>query len=673
MKSILLVSPLSENEALWVTGDETAEVKNNFPPLGLATIAALTPPERFHVQLWDENVHGCIDEHTDLGRDYDLVGFTGFNIHLRRCAEVAQQFRARGVLTAIGGPGISSAPHAFRSRFDILFINEAEYTWPQFLRDWEAGQPKPEYRQIEKPELAESPLPRWDSIAADMRRYSIGMVQTTRGCPFDCEFCDVIYLFGRRPRHKPMERVLEEIRVLAGHGFATIFLADDEFSGDRHYSKALCRELIKLNQELGEPLTFTTQISLSISRDEEFLDLLASANFDLVFIGVETVSEESLRGANKIQNVRGGDIVDQIHKILSYGIGIRAGLIVGFDEDDANIFERQLRFIQASFLTSFGINMLKAPLGTRLWQRLMREQRVVDLSPNRHLMGHPRSYTNIIPTRLTRVELMQGFRDLMARAYTWENFAERMRGFVSLVQREPPPHGPEAPVDENRLVAEVHAQGDAAEVIREIVRHTKAVAPFMMRKVRTLAVQHARYLETLERLLPQLDSQIELEQAGKMVLRPDTRLFPSSVEFRKAFDEAFASVHRRVYANLDDRSRVGRALTEVFVDFLVRWGEDFRGLEPQHLGFLEELSDRTCAQLNGQDPTDFVARDSSAIKVPNIKRLRLPDDVFKNVWMEINEFRMTGTRQADREAQTVKPTVMVGQLAMTLSEARHSE
>lgn len=671
MKSMLLVSPLSENEALWVTGDETAEVKNNFPPLGLATIAALTPPERFHVQLWDENVHGRIDEHTDLGRDYDLVGFTGFNIHLRRCAEVAQRFRSRGVLTAIGGPGISSAPHVFRSKFDILFINEAEYTWPQFLRDWEAGQPKTEYRQIDKPDLAESPLPRWDSIAADMCRYSIGMVQTTRGCPFDCEFCDVIYLFGRRPRHKPMERVLEEIRVLAGHGFATIFLADDEFSGDRRYSKALCRELIKLNQELGKPLTFTTQISLSISRDEEFLELLAAANFDLIFIGVETVSEESLVGAGKVQNVRGGDIVEQIHKILSYGIGIRAGLIVGFDEDDASIFERQLRFVQASCLTSFGINMLKAPVGTRLWQRLMREQRVVDLSPNRHLLGHPRSYTNIIPTRLTRVELMQGFRDLLARAYTWENFAERIRGFVNLVQREPP-HRAEISIDVNRLVAEVKAQGGAAELIREIVRHTKAVAPFMMRTVRTLTLQHARYLETLHRLLPQLDYQIELERAGKMVLRPDTRLYPSSLEFRKAFDEAFPGVHRRVYANLNDRLLVARALTEVFVDFLVRWGEDFHGLEPHHLGFLEELCDRTCAQLNGQDPTDFVARDSSAIKVPNIRHLRLPDDVFKNVWMEVNEFRLTGTRHADLEAQTVKPIVLVGQLAMTVSEAQHS-
>jgi len=409
MKKILLVSPQSENEALWVTGDESAEVRNNFPPLGLATIAALTPPDRYEVQLWDENVHGLIDENTDVGADYDLVGLTGFNIHLRRCAEVAGVFRARGILTAIGGPGISSSTLAFRDKFDILFINEAEFTWPQFLDDWDAGHHKAEYRQIDKPDLTHSPPPRWTSIEKDLCRYSMGTVQTTRGCPFDCEFCDVIYLFGRRPRHKPIERVLDEIRTLAGYGLTTMFLSDDEFSGDRRYSKALCRELIRLNAAREQPLTFTTQISLSISRDKEFLELLADANFDLVFIGVESVSQESLIGAGKVQNVKGGDIAAQIREILSYGIGIRAGLIVGFDEDELAIFDRQFDFVQESHLTSFGINMLKAPLGTRLWQRLMRERRVIDLSPNRGLLGHPRSYTNIIPKRLGRVELMEAF------------------------------------------------------------------------------------------------------------------------------------------------------------------------------------------------------------------------------------------------------------------------
>jgi radical SAM superfamily enzyme YgiQ (UPF0313 family) len=569
--------------------------------------------------------------------------------------EVARRFRSRGILTAIGGPGISSSPHAFRNKFDILFINESEYIWPQFLQDWEAGHHKAEYRQIDKPDLSQSPLPRWTSIENDMGRYSMGTVQTTRGCPFDCEFCDVIYLFGRRPRHKPIERVLEEIRVMAGYGLTTIFLSDDEFSGDRRYSKALCRELIKLNAGLEFPLTFTTQISLSISRDTEFLELLADANFDLIFIGVESVSEESLIGAGKVQNVKGGDIAAQVRRILAYGIGIRAGLIVGFDEDEESIFDRQFEFLQESYLTSFGINMLKAPLGTRLWQRLMRERRVIDLTPNRRILGHPRSYTNIFPKRLTRIELMEGFRDLLNRAYSWENFAYRILGFVSLVTR-PPPHDLKYTITADALVAEAACDDPQAEtVIRELVDVTQEKAPFLLRKVRTLVLQHAKYCDTIKGLSPQIDRQIELERQGKMVLQPDTRMFPASQEFRKAFDKVFVQVHRRIYINLTDRSLVARALTEVFVDFLVRWGEEFKQLEPHHHAFLEELCDRTCAQLNGEAPEGFVPKEDSDEPIPNVRRLRLPDDIFKNVWMEVNEFYLTGKRQAEHELELHKP------------------
>ncbi len=667
MKNILLVSPLSDNEALWVTGSESGQVKNNFPPLGLATIAALTPSAGFHVQLWDENVHGVIDESTRFDRDYDLVGLTGFNIHLRRCVDVAKIFRSRGVLTAIGGPGISSAAHTYRNKFDILFINEAEYTWPRFLEDWQRGRHQSEYRQIDKPDLSQSPIPRWDSMVGDMGRYSMGTVQTTRGCPFDCEFCDVIYLFGRRPRHKPIERVLEEVQIMAGHGLTTIFLTDDEFSGDRRYSKSLCRELIKLNESLARPLTFTTQISLSISRDEEFLDLLARANFDLVFIGVESVSEESLRGAGKVQNVKGGSIAEQIRKILSYGIGIRAGLIVGFDQDDQSIFDRQARFIQESCLTSFGINMLKAPLGTKLWQRLMREKRVIDLTPNRRLLGHPRSFTNIIPARLTRVELMQGFRDLLDRAYAWDQFDERIRGFVMLAKDRPAPMNG-ADVSPEDIIDRVDVDEDAAAVIVDLIRYTREVAPSLLGKVRTLVLQHAKYCETIRGLLPQIERQIDLEQRGKMVIRYDSRMLPASEDFRKAFNRLFGPLHRRVYVNLKEQSRVAEALTEVFVDFLVRWGEEFETLEDHHVTFLEELCDRTCAQFNGEPPEQFVAVDSEGVEIPNVKRLRLPDDVFKNVWMEVNEYYLTGRRHADRERDSAAPMSAAQRLIASLNE-----
>ena len=188
MKRILLVSPLSDNESLWVTGEESVEVKNNFPPLGLATIAAMTPKERFNVQLWDEIVHGVVDEDVLQRFNPDLVGVTGYKHHLPRCRAIAQLARKNNVLTAIGGPGVSGSPYDYRADFDVLFINEAEYTWGQFLNDWDAESVQEEYRQIEKPELDVTPVPCWDSISGDMNKYAMGVVQTTRGCPFDCEF-----------------------------------------------------------------------------------------------------------------------------------------------------------------------------------------------------------------------------------------------------------------------------------------------------------------------------------------------------------------------------------------------------------------------------------------------------------------------------------------------------
>jgi len=209
-------------------------------------------------------------------------------------------------------------------------------------------------------------------------------------------------------------------------------------------------------------------------------------------------------------------------------------------------------------------------------------------------------------------------------------------------------------------VAEAAGNDPTAEsVIRKLVDVTQAKAPFLLRKVRTLVLQHAKYRETIMGLIPQLERQIELEREGKMVLQPDTRMFPASKQFRKAFDEVFAHVHRRVFINLADRSLVARALTEVFVDFLVRWGEEFTQLEPHHRTFLEELCDRTCAQLNGDAPESFVPKEESDEPLPNVRRLRLPDDIFKNVWMEVNEFYLTGKRHAELERDLHKPVIPV--------------
>jgi radical SAM superfamily enzyme YgiQ (UPF0313 family) len=652
MKNILLVSPDSDNEALWVTGDESAEVNNNFPPLGLATVAALTSDE-FHVQIWDELVHGKIDRNTQFDRKYDLVGLTGYAIHLPRCKEISALFRERGTLVAIGGPGVSNSPYECRPHYDILFINEVEQTWPRFLRDWQNGTFQREYRQIEKPNMEDSPAPKWDSIAKDINRYAMGNVQTTRGCPFDCEFCDVIYLFGRRPRHKPIPRVLEEVRALQRFSFKNIFFSDDEFSGDPRYSKELLHELIKYNRTLPEPLTYSTQIGVGVARDDEFLKLLSDANFDLVFVGVESPNPESLKGANKPQNLR-GDLLENIHKIQSHGIGIRAGLIVGFDDDDTSIFDLQYDFIQKACFPSVAINMLKAPLGTPLWSRLRKENRVVSLAKLKNQGFSSRSYTNIFPKKMTRLELLRGFRRLLKNVYSWESFGDRLCGLVELYERRPRKVPNTEPTPQAlHLVEKLKSNPEAAMAIDKAMAHTHRVAPHLLKKAVTLIIQHGKYCETVAQLAPQVDRQIELECLGELNLEPDQRRIPTSENFRVAFNRVFPILHRRIYLNLTDKSKVAEALTEVFVDFLVRWGEEFKQLEDYHQSFLEELCDRTCAKFSGVPPEQFVPIEDLNKTVPDIKRLRLADDVFKTVWQE--QWNLNATHRNQDMVQISNP------------------
>jgi radical SAM superfamily enzyme YgiQ (UPF0313 family) len=188
-------------------------VKAFMAPVGMATVAALTPDD-IDVDMWDEAVHGLITEDTHFKEAYDLVAITGYTGHFDRMLQLGQFFRQRGIPVAVGGPGVSASPELYRNAFDILFIGEAEYIWPQFLSDWKAGRRRNEYRQVGAVDMAHSPPPRWDKVAADLKSYMVAGVQTTRGCPFDCEFCDVIYLYGRQQRHKSITQVLREISAL---------------------------------------------------------------------------------------------------------------------------------------------------------------------------------------------------------------------------------------------------------------------------------------------------------------------------------------------------------------------------------------------------------------------------------------------------------------------------
>jgi radical SAM superfamily enzyme YgiQ (UPF0313 family) len=655
MKNILLVSPDALNEALWVSGDEAAacEVRNNFPPLGLATVAGLTPDKDYHVQIWDEIVHGRITDDTQFDRQYDLMGVTGYDMHRGRQIELARIFRRRGILTAAGGPGVSGSTGAYRSHFDILFVGEVESIWPQFLQEWEKGEHKAEYRQVDKPELDRTPKPRWDSIAGEMKYYGSGAVQTTRGCPYDCEFCDVIYLFGRRQRHRPIPIVIEELQELARFGFEWVFFCDDEFGGDRKYAKELLREIIRFNATLPRPMYYSTQMCITASSDSEFCELLAAANFHMVFIGIESANPASLKGANKIQNLR-GNLLDNIHKLLSYGIGIRSGMIVGFDEDDPSIFDITYDFLQRACLPSIGIYMLKAPIGTRLWMRLMRERRVFNLVKNKNL-GPARARTNILPKQMSRVELYQGYRGLLDRVYSWPAVAERLKGFATLA-RDAKVIDPPITVDAESLIAALKLDAAAAACVRDVLRHTVETAPQLLKRVKDLIVQFAKYYHTIRDTIVDLDANIEREMRGEMILELDDRAAPLPVRFREELNRVLPRVHRRVYLNINDRSQVADAIADVIVEFLLRVGEGFERFEEYHFTLLDELCDRHCAKYNNVPAVYFVplseAEMKAATDVPDVKRVRLVDDIYKCVFEKLTEHHVN-LRKATEQLSVV--------------------
>ncbi len=654
MKNILLLSPAYNNAAHWLSGnynddcDEDRVVMNFLPPVGLATVAAMCPKEKYHVQLWDELVHGVIDESTEFDREWDLVGVTGYSIHRDRCVGLAHIFKKRRVATCVGGPGVSAAPRLYSKHFDFRFVGEAENTWPTFLEDWERGEPRHEYHQIDKPSLDASPPPLWDSMEGEMSRYGMGTVQTTRGCPYDCEFCDVIYLFGRRSRHKPIENVIEELRRLADFGYKWVFFCDDEFGGDPRYTKALCREVIKLNDSLDNPMAFSTQMCITASGDPELCRLLSEANFDLVLMGIESANPESLRGASKYQNLR-GDLLENIHRMYSYGIGIRSTMIVGFDQDDKDVFQLAFEFLQKACVPSLGIYILNAFPGTRLWMRLMKERRVVNIWRNKG-MGTTWALTNIIPAKMTRLELMRGHRWLVQKAYAWDSFAERLVGFISAAAGARRDNQEPITVDPEQLVLKLHSGKAALPSVKKILDHTERVAPHMMRRVRDLVIQHDKYYKTVQEQIRVADRNIAREEVGELIVEPEKRFVALPVTFKKELARVLPKVHHRVYVNIDDESQIPQALTDIFLEFLLWIGEDFEQFEEQHYTLLDELCDRNVAKYNGVPAVHFtpVSIDVTvaAADVPNIKKSRLQDDIYKNVFVKLNE-HFSGQLEAD--------------------------
>jgi len=379
----------------------------------LPALAALAPPH-CTVELVDENV-----EEIDFARlaRFDVIGVTGMVVQAERMKAILARLRETEAVVVVGGPYVSVAESQFAALADVRFIGEAEETWPAFLEALARREPVPErYEQAERTDMARVPPPRYDLLKAD--RYMMASLQFSRGCPFRCEFCDIITIFGRRPRLKTPEQMLAEFEAVRVAGFRTCFLVDDNFIGNKAKAKELLHALIGWQKANGYPLDITTEASIDLADDAEMIDLMREANILSVFIGIETPRAASLNEVRKIQNVRGDPMIARLRRIRDGGLQIAAGFIVGFDNDDEAIFDEQAAFIEEAAI-AFALVAVLTPIPTTpLYDRLVREGRL-DFADHEVIFR---------PKGMSREALKRGYAALMRRLYEPDAFLARALG-----------------------------------------------------------------------------------------------------------------------------------------------------------------------------------------------------------------------------------------------------
>jgi radical SAM superfamily enzyme YgiQ (UPF0313 family) len=392
----------------------------NIADLTGPTVAALLPAG-WDVRLCDERVQAV-----DLNTSASVVGITGKVSQRQRMIELSAEFRRRGKLVIIGGPHASLNPEDMRPHADILVRGEIEEIAATLFNDLSRDVWKNEYVGG-RPDLKLSPVPRWDLYPRNIAL--TGQVQTSRGCPFECEFCDVIQYVGRKQRWKEPSQVISELETLYARGYRDVFFADDNLTVVRRRARELLSALAEWNRSRpAGRMRFSTQVSIDTARDPELLELCSRAGLGTVFIGIESANAESLAEVNKRQNLR-IDLAAEVSKFVSAGIMVIGGMIVGFDHDGPDIFEIQSRFISELPVPLINISLLMAPFATPLYTRMHDEGRLIG---DGNVMVGDLLVTNIRPARMTPEELRFGMRWLLNRIFSPKAFGERVEAFVRI-------------------------------------------------------------------------------------------------------------------------------------------------------------------------------------------------------------------------------------------------
>ena len=401
--------------------------KASLPPLGLLTVAALLPVD-WEKKLVDLSAGDMLQDQDIKWADYVFIG--AMSIQRKSARELINRCKELGASVVAGGPLFTASSQDFKD-VDYLVLNEAEVTLPKFLNDLQNGSMKRIYASDKKADMLNSPVPAWELID-NLDKYNSLCLQYSRGCPFNCDFCDVTLLFGHKIRTKSQEQLLKELDKLYQLGWREgVFIVDDNFiANKRKLREKILPAMIKWNKEKNSCFSFGTQASINIAEENKIMRMMAEAGFDSVFIGIETPHEESLEECHKNQN-RNRDLIQSIHKVQEYGMQVTGGFIVGFDHDPPDIFEKMINFIQNSGIVTAMVGLLNAPIGTKLYHRLVKENRFL-----KYPSGSNTDFSiNFIP-KMKYDELLKGYQTILKTIYSPRYYYNRVLSLLKTLNIE---------------------------------------------------------------------------------------------------------------------------------------------------------------------------------------------------------------------------------------------